>query len=143
MRFDDSETPTNEAELTRLESLLGISLPLGLRQQYLRANGGSPAPYVYADDNLDTVVSSFLPISSTRGHRTAVDTYELLVRNKRVVPLKYFPFAVDGGGDYFFVDCASEHGAVLFYRSDVTDGEDPLLALGVNIDEFWSSLKEE
>lgn len=76
-------------------------------------------------------------------HGRAEDTYRLLVRERHLVPSNFFPFAVDGAGDYFFVDTATDHGAVyFFYRSD-RPVEDRLLDLQVGVREFWSRLKAE
>ncbi len=143
MLFEDADKGVTDSELAGVESTLGFKLSPGLRQQYLSTNGGSPMPYVYEDDNLDTVVTSFLPILSGRGRRTALDSYDRLVRVGKIVPASFFPFAIDGGGDYFFVDCSSDAGMVFFYRSDTSDEGSPLLPLGVTIDEFWRRLKDE
>lgn len=143
MRFDNPEVPVTSDEIKVIESNLSLSIPQELKEQYLRSNGGSPDPYVYEDDNVDTVVASFLPLVSSRGKRTAVDTYEHLVQSQKIVPQHYFPFAVDGGGDYFFVDCSSENGMVFLYRSDFAVDDGPLVPLKVGVGEFWSRLKPE
>lgn len=143
MRFDNPEVPVTLDEIKLIEAKLSLSLPQELKEQYLCSNGGSPDPYVYEDDNVDTVVASFLPILSSKGKRTAIDTYEHLVHSQRIVPQHYFPFAVDGGGDYFFVDCASKDGMVYLYRSDNSFDDGPLVSLGVGVGEFWSRLKPE
>jgi len=140
MKFEECEIQLTEQDIAAAEASLGIRLPPELRELYFVSNGGYPDPYVHEDDNLDTVVSEFLPLRSERGRGTALVTYRLLVRKKRIVPAHFFPFAVDGGGDYFFVDCASPQGLVYFYASDNTE---PLLALGVGVSEFWSRLKAE
>jgi hypothetical protein len=140
MRFENPEVPVTLDEIKLIESKLSLSLPQKLKEQYLCSNGGSPDPYVYED----TVVASFLPLLSSRGKRTAIDTYEHLVQSQRIVPHHYFPFAVDGGGDYFFVDCASKDGIVFLYRSDNSfDDDAPLVSLGVGVGEFWFRLKPE
>jgi hypothetical protein len=110
-----------------------------LRGQYLKSNGGTPDPYVYEDDDVDTVVSEFLPLVSCRAKRTAFNVYENLVLAKALVPLQFFPFAVDGGGDYFFVDCSSANENVSFFVGD----DRSLLRLSVGLPEFWARLKQE
>ena len=124
-----------------MERLLGFSFPEPLRSSYLAANGGEPDPYVFQNDDVDTVVSQFLPlVSSSRG--TSVDAYRRLVKQKKIVSPHFFPFAVDGGGDYFFVDMRTPVGDVYFYRSDC-ESDQMLLNLHMSLDEFWSSLSEE
>jgi len=143
MKFDNADRPLTSGDIDGVEAELGLVFPDELKSWYFRSNGGSPEPYVYEDDKLDTVVSSFLPIASLRGARTAVDTYKQLVLTRRVLSRQFFPFAVDGGGDYFFVDCSDEDGPVYFYRSDPPLDEDPLLSLAVGIGDFWNRLKPE
>jgi len=107
---------------------------------YLASNGGEPDPYVFENDELDTVVSEFLPLrSESRG--TAVQTYKLLVLERAIVSPNFFPFAVDGGGDYFFIDTKTPDGKVFLFRSDAAAPS--LVSLGINLNEFWASLKPE
>ncbi len=74
MKFENSDSPVDAAELALIDSGISLTLPSTLKGQYLNSNGGAPIPYVYEDDNLDTVVTQFLPIASAKGARTAVDT---------------------------------------------------------------------
>jgi SMI1-KNR4 cell-wall len=144
MQFTDAEAPLTDADVDSAEARAGVRLPDALRHQYLQSNGGSPEPYVYEDDNLDTVVAAYLPLRSAGGKGTAVDAYLHLVLAKKIVPSNFFPFAVDGGGDYFFVDCSSPEGLVYFYRGDsAVEPSQRLLPLDVGIGDFWSRLKEE
>ena len=86
MKFRNCDLPLTEQDIASVEAAVGIGLPPELRAHYLAWNGGSPDPYVYEDDNLDTVVSECLPLRSTRGVGTALQTYRLLVREKHIVP---------------------------------------------------------
>lgn len=139
MEFLGADRPVSRSEIVDVEAALRLRLPLPLVSLYLRSNGGEPDPYVYEDSNLDTVVAAFLPIVSTRASRTAGDVYKHLVLGKKIVPQQYFPFAVDGGGDYFFVDCSTGDGQISFFSAD----ERSLLPLLKDIQEFWRALKPE
>jgi hypothetical protein len=141
MIFLDSQDAISMAELQRLEAVMSLVFPEPVKLCYLESNGGSPSPYVFTNDDIDTIVSEFLPLKSTTSG-TAVESYRRLVLVAKLVPRSLFPFAVDGGGDYFFVDCASPSGRVYFYRSD-TNGTDPLVDLRLGFQEFWESLKPE
>jgi SMI1 / KNR4 family (SUKH-1) len=143
VEFENSSAPTSMEELTKIEEELQLKLPTALRDQYLLTNGGRPMPYVYEDDDLDTVVAAFLPISSMTGGRTAVDTYKHLVLSKQLVMRHFFPFAIDGGGDYFFVDCSTDEGMVYFFQGDAAYHQDALLPLELGIGDFWNRLKYE
>jgi hypothetical protein len=141
MKFVGQEPPLSKETIARIESFLGVHFPDVLRQNYLTANGGEPIPYVFESDVLDTVVSEFLPLASDiRG--TAVQCYQKLVLEERIVEKHFFPFAVDGGGDYFFTDIQTEVGDVYFYNSD-SSRPNPLIRLNLGIDSFWKALKAE
>jgi hypothetical protein len=141
MEFLNPDRPLTDGMISLCEDACGLVLPDPVRQIYLRSNGGEPEPYVFQNDELDTVISQFLPlVSESRG--TAVQSYRRLVAEKALVPANLFPFAVDGGGDYFFVDCKTAEGAVYFYRSD-TGFDEKLVPLGLNFDKFWGALVSE
>jgi SMI1 / KNR4 family (SUKH-1) len=143
MRLAQHHAPVEPAQLDAVERALQLRLPLPLRASYLQSNGGIPEPYVYEDERLDTVVTAFLPlVPRPDASRTAVDVYQHLVASLGLVPSSFLPFAVDGGGDYFFVDCATLDAAVYFYRGDASD-EERVLPLSLGLAEFWDRLKPE
>lgn len=141
--FHNREENLSSFEIDDVEVRLGLRFPAVLRAHFLNVNGGQPDPYVFEDTELDTVVSECLPLKSSHGTGTAVDAYNHLILSKCLAPLAYFPFAVDGGGDYFFCDCSTAEGTVYFYRSDSLDDRTKLLSLGVGFKEFWACLKPE
>jgi hypothetical protein len=141
VKFVNSEPAVSLADIVEVEQRLSLQLPAVLQALYLKSNGGFPHPYVFEDENIDTVVSEFLPIRSAN-EGTAVAAYANLVLEKGIVGRSFFPFAVDGGGDYFFVDCSTAEGAVYFYRGDSASA-DRFVDLRINLDNFWSLLKEE
>jgi hypothetical protein len=140
MKFVKPAPPLTDQDILNAETTLGIVLPLAVRDLYLSSNGGIPEPYVFENKDLDTVVSEFLPLGENGD--TAIQSYRRLVEEKKVVPLHLFPFAVDGGGDYFFVDCSTPEGSVYFYSSDSVN-DDHLLSLEIGFEQFWLSLKDE
>jgi hypothetical protein len=141
MKFSNRDGKITDSALNECEMALELTFPKPLRECYLFANGGEPTPYVFENEELDTVVSEFIPIiSANRG--TAMASYYRIVKSKRIVPLNFFPFARDGGGDYFFVDTNAKEGTVFFYRSD-SNSSRKLLDLKMGIMSFWESLKAE
>ncbi|MEZ6139097.1 MAG: SMI1/KNR4 family protein [Zavarzinella sp.] len=143
MRFTNLDRKLTDAEISSVEIELGIRFPKSLRELFANYNGGSPDPYVIQVEGLHTVVNETLPLLSSKDFGTAVDSYKLLVQKRRIVEKKYFPFAVDAGGDYFFVDCFSTDSQVYFYDSDTDSVQDRLLKLGMTLQEFWNRLKSE
>jgi len=141
MKFTNPETPINAKEIASIETSLGFTFPSPVPRLYISTNGGNPEPYVFENEHVDTVVTEFLPLKSGR-KGTALKSYDRLVFKMKLAPQYFFPFAIDGGGDYFFVDCSIREGAIYFYRSNSADGH-PLLNLDLDFDQFWSSLKDE
>lgn len=139
MRFLGAKEPLTEEQLDAYEHRLGLTFPPPLRKHYLRTNGGSPEPYMYEDENVDTVVNDCLPLLPAG--ESAVSVYNDHVLAKGFVPRHFFPFAVDPGGDYFYVDTSSADGTVYLYRHDTAF--EHLIPLNVGLDEFWSRLKPD
>ena len=143
VEFAHCDVKLTEVDLAKAEVEIGRSFPPPLRAHYLRYNGGVPDPYLYEDDNLETAISAALPMKSLSSRRTIVDVYERLVRALGLVPGHFVPFAVDGGGGYFFCDCSSEEGLVSFYRHDTAFEDERVLSLGLGFSAFWVSLRSE
>jgi len=140
MQFTNSKAPLSQSQIDEIEYEFGFRLPQPARDTYLRSNGGEPAPYIFHSEKIDTIVAEFLPlISELEG--TAVQAYARLVVQKGIVPLHFFPFAVDGGGDYFFVNCQTSDGQVYFFRGDTAF--DSLLPLNLDFEAFWKTLIPE
>jgi SMI1 / KNR4 family (SUKH-1) len=141
MKFINSESPITEQDIAHVERIIGLNFPPVIRDFYLSTNGGSPEPYVFENEAIDTVVSEFLPLKS-EGKGTALASYEYLVCKKKLVPRHFLPFAIDGGGDYFFTDLLTSDGKVYYFNSDTID-RNPLVSLSLSFKQFWNSLKVE
>lgn len=139
MRFRDPNAAIMPQDIADVEVQLGLRFPAPVRELYLSTNGGIPDPEGFQNDVLDTLVAEFLPLKLEDGD-TAIDAYRDLVHVQKIVSTNLFPFAVDAGGDYFFVDTTTSEGRVYFYRHD-TASSNPLLDLRVGFEQFWSSLK--
>ncbi|EEF59168.1 SMI1/KNR4 family protein [Pedosphaera parvula] len=142
MLFENQDTPVSLAEIQSLEAELGIRFPDSLKKLFLENNGGSPIPYVLRTEDHYTTVSETLPMKSSKGRGTAIDSYKTLVLKRNLVPRQLFPFAVDSGGDYFFVDCTPSRELVYLYKADCTFGEN-LSNLCMSLENFWNSLVDE
>ena len=61
------------------------------------------------------------------------------------MPPRWLPFAVDEGGDYFFVDCSKRHGDVIYFRGDYWFDEKDrcVVDLKVTFAEFWTKLQDK
>jgi hypothetical protein len=145
MNYKNVDCILSEKDILEIESELNITFPKVLREHYLYANGGSPEKYVFEDDSIDTVVAEILPLKSHSGRGTVVNAYNSLVVTKKLVEKFFVPFAIDGGGDYFFINTQSQSGSVFFFKGDSwANGEnDYLVDLKLTFAEFMSSLKSE
>jgi hypothetical protein len=141
MHFTNVGCSISSEDITAIENQLHLCFPYTFRKFYLKTNGGIPEPYVFENDAIDTVVSEVLPLKA-ESRNTAPTVYNRLVLDKHLVPIKYFPFAVDGGGDYFFIDCETSDGFICFYNSD-TNEQEHLIPLNMNLDQFFETLKSE
>ena len=140
MKFENSRAPLTNEALSSAEAEIGLRFPPGLREHYLRSNGGVPDPYVFRRGGIMVAVSECLPlrVDSPRGI-SAIDTYRTLLSKGNLLPQYLFPFAIDGGGNLFLVDCRSDEGSVYVWWQDVPNNN--LLDLRTGISEFWSYLE--
>ena len=142
VEFKSVDGPLNDPEIARVSRQIGLKFPCELIGFYKCFNDGEPDPYVFRRGDDEILVSATLPLSSPLGRRTAVDTYDALVNNKKIVGKAYFPFAVEGGGDYFFVDCVHETESVHYYRSD-TIFDSGLVRVAGSLAEFFDAFGPE
>src|SRR5688572_6272677 len=115
-----------------------LTFPDSLISLYLQANGGEPETYVFQKGSIDTVVTEFLALTSTE-FDTSPEVYRDLVLAKQIVPKHLYPFAIDGGGDYFFIDTSDAKEGVYLYLHD-TSRKNPLVNLKMTFADFWESL---
>jgi len=142
--FDGELAPLSTSQIRASESALNLRLPSFLWRLYRRTNGGSPEAYVFASDVLETVVNEVLPLVRTFGGLSgAVRSYERLVVELELAPRTFFPFAVDGGGDYFLTDCSTRDGEVYFLDGRGATPDERLHKLNMGLGEFFASLKTE
>jgi hypothetical protein len=141
IRFESAEAPLKSEALSSAETEVGLTFPPGLREYYLRSNGGVPDPYVFRRESIMVAVSECLPLRREGRGVSAMGTYRDLVLQRKIIANHFFPFAIDGGGNLFLVDCRTDEGAVYVWWHDVSD--DNLLDLHTGISGFWSFLENE
>ena len=139
MKFSNRDRGVTLDEVRVVEEELSLSFPDALKRLFLENNGGEPDPYSFEGIY---IVNECLPLRSNR-RRTAVESYRLWCLERELVPRRYFPFAVDGGGSTFFVDCESRDAEVHNFHSDAGLGhEERLESLKLGLDSFWERLSE-
>jgi cell wall assembly regulator SMI1 len=140
MRFENSRAPVTSEALSSAEAEIGLRFPLGLREHYLRSNGGVPDPYIFRRGAMTVAISECLPLRVDGRGLSAMEAYRSLIQERKILPPYLFPFAVDGGGNLFLVDCREDDGWVYVWWHDVPDNN--LLDLRTGISEFWSHLQD-
>ena len=133
--FTDCRKPATDSEIAEVEARTGLHFPAALRRVFQEFNDGQPSPSWYPDPAAGVEVHQCLAISD--GGLLAEPIYERLVRQLRLLPAGFFPFAIDPGGDYLFVDCG-EASAPVFLWMHESAGE--IHPLGVGLEEFWLKL---
>lgn len=92
---------------------------------------------------VQTTICDTLPLLTGSGRDTAPEAYDDLVLVKRLVPARFFPFAVDSGGDFFFVDCEDKDAAVYLFQSDHFPRETGFASLELGLEDFWDALEPD
>jgi hypothetical protein len=134
--FTECDPPASAREIDELESRLCFKIPAALRELLMSHNGGRPTANVFKDQFGSTDVSECLALRSGKG--SLEWAYDLLIRQRKVAPLHYLPFAVDSGGNTFLVDCAGSKPEIHLL---LHDPEFRLFALHTSLEEFWGNLE--
>ena len=139
VEFTDCDPPATEEQIQAFEATVGCRFPPRLRRLFLETNGGRPNPDGYRDEENDTDVSECLALREGRG--SVQHIYDIAVRQKRLVPEHFVPFACDSCGDFFYVDCDSPEALVYLYVHDTA--YEHFRPLGITMDELFSRLTAE
>jgi len=138
VEFTEVETPASASQIHAFEARVGCRFPPRLMRLFLETNGGRPSHNFYGDGGNAREVFHCLPLRE--GRNSVQHIYEILVHRKRLFPAHFVPFAVDPGGDTFFIDCDSPNGLV--YLFDHEDVDNYCKPLNVTIDEFFDKLTD-
>ena len=134
--------PTVE-EIREIETKLSLSLPTSLKEVYLNLKVNDFEQSYFTFDGSDYEVAELLPLKAERYEYTAMSSYRNLVLSKGLRPNAFFPFAVDSGGDYYFVDCSRPDGTVSFFQGEYwPDEQECVTNFGLGFKEFWHALKK-
>src|SRR5262249_49033456 len=113
MFLRESEKLTPD-DIRALEAKLGFTIPIEVKEHYLRHNGGIPDPNCWMMENGEWhCIQQFIPMKY--GRRT-LDSVYLQGIEKGYLTKNLVPFANDHGGNYF---CCDEAGRVYFCAMDV------------------------
>ena len=138
--FKEIENFPSDADIRALELRIGFGLPAVVKEWFMLYNDGVPDPFLLRVSNyVDTEVSFLLSLGAQSDGPLVGDVYFKFMEFQRV-PFGFLPFAVDAGGDYFFVNCIDANSPTFFYDSHVNA---QLIDLERSFEGFWDSLEIE
>lgn len=122
--FDTVAPAISSTDLDDLERALGHDLPDAFKQHYLRYNGGAPTnTQVPGDAKWEPAeVAMFFSVRYPlpgQDSRSEILAHFEAMRQKKVIPDYFLPFAWDPGGNFFGLDLHDE--TVAYYATDLLD----------------------
>ena len=99
-----------------------VKIPAGMKNFYLKFNGGMPSPYCFQpqDEDLDWVeINAFFPIKE---RTNAFETIEVIAKDiwsRNLMPCNLLPFAMDSGGNYYALNLKNKK--IYYYLTDEWD----------------------
>lgn len=136
IEFKNPDVPISPSVFDAFELEFELTIPEVVKLFYCANNGGEPSHFIFRTEDHELIVNAVLPFVSNTTPHTAVYCYRSLVLSKKLVSRNFFPFAIDPGGEYFFVDCTSSEGPVVTFNSDMTEIE----KVSDSFLQFWDGL---
>ena len=117
-----SDKDETKEDIKNFEVELNVKIPAGMKNFYLKFNGGMPSPYCYQpqDEDLDRVeINAFFPIKE---RTNAFETIEVIAKDiwsRNLMPCNLLPFAMDSGGNYYALNLKNKK--IYYYLTDEWD----------------------
>ena len=117
-----SDKDETKEDIKNFEVELNVKIPAGMKNFYLKFNGGMPSPYCYQpqDEDLDRVeINAFFPIKE---RTNAFETIEVIAKDiwsRNLMPCNLLPFAMDSGGNYYALNLKNKK--IYYYVTDEWD----------------------
>lgn len=123
-KFIKSSKKITDADIARVEKTIRLTLPDELKNLYRKYNGGEVegGRKIYVTDaGVEYEVKHFLPIAYPRFEADALleDSYIFFVKEKKLIPKNFIPFAMDSGAFRYCVNV--DDGQVYFSNFDKDD----------------------
>ena len=120
--LSDCSVPLAKEDIKNFEVELDVKIPAGMKNFYLKFNGGMPSPYCFQpqDEDLDWVeINAFFPIKE---RTNAFETIEVIAKgiwSRNLMPCNLLPFAMDSGGNYYALNLKNKK--IYYYLTDEWD----------------------
>ena len=137
-RMLDEDSPISKEDLLQFEEILGKKLPEGMKNFYLKHNGGQPQVRGVHDDRHIFPFNSFDSLDEMRKSLNWFDD-EVLPEGFKATDLLHFAYD-PGSGNYALSLRAEDYGKVYFY---VLEEKAELYDQWLFFEEFLNSFVEE
>ena len=120
--LSDCSASLTKEDIKNFEVELNVKIPAGMKNFYLKFNGGMPSPYCFQpqDEDLDRVeINAFFPIKE---RTNAFETIEVIAKDiwsRNLMPCNLLPFAMDSGGNYYALNLKNKK--IYYYVTDEWD----------------------
>ena len=120
--LSDCSASLTKEDIKNFEVELNVKIPAGMKNFYLKFNGGMPSPYCFQpqDEDLDWVeINAFFPIKE---RTNAFETIEVIAKDmwsRNLMPSNLLPFAMDSGGNYYALNLKNKK--IYYYLTDEWD----------------------
>ncbi|WP_353612999.1 SMI1/KNR4 family protein [Mangrovibacter phragmitis] len=108
IKLINSSPAISEQDIEKAELFLGFPIPREINEIYRKNNGGvlEDDKCIYQSESHELDIKYFLPIGKSKepGIFTIENLYKKLAKEKKLIPEKMLPFAIDGGGFPFCID---------------------------------------
>lgn len=138
--FNDTCKPLVAADIAKVEKALGFALPASLKKHYLKQNGGIPKRTILQNDDYEFSVHYFMPMvhKNKTTPSTLEESYENIVRKRKLLPEGLIPFARSEGGDFYAMDRKTEE--IFFYAMDTANPKDAKRFAANTLEEFLGEM---
>jgi cell wall assembly regulator SMI1 len=143
----NSAPAVNEVDIKNVEEYIGCRFPNSLRELYLKFNGGEvdgKRKIFESPSGIELEVKTFLPIRKKRfeGDSLLEESYDIFVRNKKLIPVGFILFAMDSGGFRYCINCGTEE--IYFNNLDHFERSGgPMQLIASSLSEFIDGMVTE
>lgn len=146
-KFDKCGEKLKPGDFEKVEKIVGAALPDSIKNLYKKYNGGQVeggrCVFVNSSNGMEYEVRNFLPMIYPRYKEDSLveDSYVFFVKEKKLIPKKYIPIAMDSGGFRYCVSIVDEK--VYFFNFDNEDVKNGKELVADSIEDFVNSLLTE
>ena len=146
--FVNSSVDLTSRDIESIEKEIGQDIPDVLKDFYLLHNGGEleGGRCVFVEEKSDSEynINTFLPIKYKRFEEDYLleECFRSFVIDKKLMPAKFIPFAIDGGG-YPFALNTDDLSVSICYVEDLKEKNQPMRFVTNSLENFIKAIVTE